>query len=169
MILAGHELFTISVSYFFVLRKLQNGFRGFRRLTLAGLEALLQQSMLVPIFCGDLVCGFRRIVGGPNFNDQFEKIVKRYMGVGCGLDVVQRSACLVLGRLRFCGSGFLFGCVGVGRASGSVSALAWVFDRCVGAWCLSVTGPTAAQLVVFFSSDYRCHEPFVLFHHGVLI
>ena len=33
-------------------------------------------------------------------------------------------------------------------------ALAWGFDRWVGAWCLSVAGPTVAQLEVFFSSDY---------------
>ena len=26
-----------------------------------------------------------------------------------------------------------------------------------------------AQLEVFFSSDYMSHEPFSLFHHGVLI
>ena len=29
--------------------------------------------------------------------------------------------------------------------------------------------PTVAQLEVFFSSDYLSHEPFSLFHHGVLI
>ena len=48
-----------------------------------------------PVFCGDLVCGFKRIVGGPGFGDQFKKIVKRCVGVGCGLDVVRQSACLV--------------------------------------------------------------------------
>ena len=36
-------------------------------------------------------------------------------------------------------------------------------------WCLSVAGPTLAQLEVFFSSDYLSREPFSLFHHGVLI
>ena len=31
---------------------------------------------------GDLVYKFKRIVGKPNFSDQFKKIVKRYIRVG---------------------------------------------------------------------------------------
>ena len=34
-----------------------------------------------PIFYGDLVYKFKRIVGKPNFSDQFKKIVKRYIRV----------------------------------------------------------------------------------------
>ena len=34
-----------------------------------------------------------------------------------------------------------------------MAALAWSFDRWVGTWCLSVAGPTVAQLGVFFGSD----------------
>ena len=49
--------------------------------------------------------------------------MKRYVGVGCGLGVVRRSACLVLGPLVVCGCGFLFGCAAVGRALGSMTAL----------------------------------------------
>ena len=33
----------------------------------------LQQGILEPIFYGDLVYKFKRIVGTPNFNDQFKK------------------------------------------------------------------------------------------------
>ena len=33
------------------------------------------------IFYGDLVYKFKRIVGKPNFRDQFKKIVKRYIRV----------------------------------------------------------------------------------------
>ena len=58
------------------------------------------------------------------------------------------------GPVAVCGCGFRFGSAAVGRASGSVAALRWSFGRWVGAWCLSVAGPTLAQLVVFFSSDY---------------
>ena len=32
---------------------------------------------------------------------------------------------------------------------------------------MSLTGPTMAQLEVFFFSDHLCHEPF-LFHQSVL-
>ena len=53
-----------------------------------GLKTLLQQRVLGPVFCGGLVCEFRRIVGEPNFSDQFKKIVKRYKRVGYNLDIM---------------------------------------------------------------------------------
>ena len=42
-----------------------------------GLKTLLQQGISEPIFYGDLVYKFKRIVGKPNFSDQLKKIVKR--------------------------------------------------------------------------------------------
>ena len=45
-----------------------------------------------PIFYGDLVYKFKRIVGNPNFSNQFKKIVKRYIRVGYNLDVMRQSA-----------------------------------------------------------------------------
>ena len=45
-----------------------------------GLKTLLQQGISEPIFYGDLVYKFKRIVGKPNFSDKFKKtIVKRYI------------------------------------------------------------------------------------------
>ena len=44
-----------------------------------GLKTLLQQGISEPIIYGDLVYKFKRIVGKPNFSDQFKKIVKRYI------------------------------------------------------------------------------------------
>ena len=41
-----------------------------------GLKTLLQQGISEPIFYGDLVYKFKRIVGKSNFIDQFKKIVK---------------------------------------------------------------------------------------------
>ena len=35
--------------------------------------------ILEPIFYGDSVYKFKRIVGKPNFSDQFKKIIKRYI------------------------------------------------------------------------------------------
>ena len=61
-----------------------------------GLRTLLQQGISKPIFYGDLVYKFKRIVGKPNFSDQFKKIVKRYISDGYNLDVMRQSACLVL-------------------------------------------------------------------------
>ena len=43
-----------------------------------GLKTLLQQGISKH---GDLVYKFKRIVGKPNFSDQFKKIVKRYLRV----------------------------------------------------------------------------------------
>ena len=39
-----------------------------------GLKTLLQQGISEPIFYGDLVYKFKRIVGKSNFSDQFKKI-----------------------------------------------------------------------------------------------
>ena len=50
---------------------------------------------------GDLVYKFKRIVGKPNFSDQFKKIVKRYVRVGYNLDIMRQSACLVLNPITF--------------------------------------------------------------------
>ena len=57
-----------------------------------GLKTLLQQGISEPIFYGDLVYKFKRIVGISNFSDQFKKIVKRYIRVGYNLDIMRQSA-----------------------------------------------------------------------------
>ena len=41
-----------------------------------GLKTLLQQGISEPVFYGDLVYKFKRIVGKPYFSNQFKKIVK---------------------------------------------------------------------------------------------
>ena len=51
-----------------------------------GLKTLLHQGIPEPLFYGDLVYKFKRIVGKPNLSDQFKKIVKRYIRVGYNLD-----------------------------------------------------------------------------------
>ena len=62
---------------------------------------LLQQGILEPIFYGDLVHKFKRIVGKRNFSDQFRKIIKRYIKVGYNLDVMRQSACLFETQSQF--------------------------------------------------------------------
>ena len=88
-----------------------------------GLKTLLQQGISEPIFYGDLVYKFKRIVGKPNFSDQFKKIVKRYIRDGYNLDIMRQSACLVLNPIRVYSYGFLFNCMTVGQASDSMTAL----------------------------------------------
>ena len=55
-----------------------------------GLKTLLQQGISEPIFYGDLVYKFKRIVGKSNFSDQFKNIVKHYIRVGYNLDIMRQ-------------------------------------------------------------------------------
>ena len=43
-----------------------------------GLKTLLQQAISEAVFYDDLVNKFKRIVGKPDFSDQFKKIIKHY-------------------------------------------------------------------------------------------
>ena len=88
-----------------------------------GLKTLLRRGISEPIFYGDLVYKFKRIVGKPNFSDQFKKIVKRYIRVGYNLDIMRQSACLVVNPITVYSYGFLFNCTTVGQASDSMTAL----------------------------------------------
>ena len=88
-----------------------------------GLKTLLQQGESEPIFYGDLVYKFKRIIGKPNFSGQFKKIVKRYKQIGYNLDVMRQSVCLVLNPITVYSYGFLFNCTTVGQASDSMTAL----------------------------------------------
>ena len=76
-----------------------------------------------PIFYGDSVYKFNRIVGKPNFSDQLKKIVKRYIRVGYNLDIMQHFACLVLNPITVYSYGYLFNCTTVGQAKDSMTAL----------------------------------------------
>ena len=87
-----------------------------------GLKTLLQQGISEPIFYGDLVYKFKRIVGKANFGDQFKKIVKRYIKVRYNLDVMRQSACLVLNPITVYSYGFLLNCTTVSQASDSMTA-----------------------------------------------
>ena len=98
-----------------------------------GLKTLLQQCISETIFYVDLVYKFIRIVGKPNFTDQFNNIVKRYIRVGYNFDVMRQSACLVLNPIAVYSCGFLFNCTTVGQASDSMTALTESFNWWVGA------------------------------------
>ena len=88
-----------------------------------GLKTLLHQGISEPIFYGDLVYKFKRIVGTPNFSDQFKMIVKRYRRVGYNWGIMRQSECLVLNPITVYSYGFLFNCTTVGQASDSMTAL----------------------------------------------
>ena len=93
------------------------------------LELIVKYNIGLELFCNKayqnlyLVYKFKRIVGKPNFSDQFKKIVKRYIRVGYNLDIMRQSACLVLNPITVYSYGFLFNCTAVGQASDSMMAL----------------------------------------------
>ena len=87
------------------------------------LKTRLQQGISEPIFYGDLVYKFKRIVENPNFSDQFKKIEKCYIKIRYNLDAMRQSACLVLNPITIYSYGFLFNCTTVGQASDSMTAL----------------------------------------------
>ena len=98
-----------------------------------GLKTPLQQDISVAIFYGDLIYKFKRIIGIPNFSDQFKNIIKRYIQVGYNLDVMRQSSCLVLNPITVSSYGFLFNCTTVGQALDSMTALTLSFYWWVGA------------------------------------
>ena len=75
------------------------------------------------MFYGYLVYEFKRIVGKPNFSDQFKTILERYKRVGYNMDIMRQSACLVVNQITVDVYGFLFNCTTVGRASDLMTAL----------------------------------------------
>ena len=85
----------------------------------------MHQGLSEPEFYGDLVCGFKKIVGRADVSDQFKRIIVRYKRVGCGVDIMWWSACLVFGPVAVGGFASLFGCTPVGRVSGSLVAPTW--------------------------------------------
>ena len=87
-----------------------------------GLKTLLQQGISEPEFYADLVYRFGKVVGESGFSGQFMELVNRYKRVGYGLDVVRRTACLVLGPVVVGGCASLFDSTAAARASGSMTA-----------------------------------------------
>ena len=88
-----------------------------------GLLSSSYKTISETIFYSNLVYKFKRIVGKPNFSDQFKRIVKRYIRVGYNLNIMRQSACLVLNPITVYSYGFLFNCTTVGQASDSMTAV----------------------------------------------
>ena len=65
-----------------------------------GLGSLLRQGLPGPDFYGDSVCRLRRIVGSGGFLARFIGVVSHYGRVGCNINVLQQTACLVSAQSR---------------------------------------------------------------------
>ena len=82
-----------------------------------GLKALLLQGLSEPEFCGDLVYKFGGMVGKIDFPCHFRRVVVRCGGIGCDINVMRQTACLVVNPIKVNGFAYLFNCTTVGRAS----------------------------------------------------
>ena len=96
------------------------------------MKTLLQQGITEPEFYRDLVYRFRGAVGGSGFSEQFGELVGRCRVIGCGQDIMRRTACLVVGPVVVGGCASFFGCATAVRASGSVAASSWNLSQWVG-------------------------------------
>ena len=86
------------------------------------LKTLLQQGISEPKLYGDLVYRFRKIVGKSNFSEQFRKLINRYKRIGCSLDIMRPTACLVVKLIIVDGYASLFNCTTAVRALDSMTA-----------------------------------------------
>ena len=82
-----------------------------------GLKTLLLQGLSEPGFNGDLVYKFRKIIGKNDFPFHFKKIIVRYIKIGYNIDVLRKTACLVVNPIKVNSFAYLFNCTMVGRAS----------------------------------------------------
>ena len=80
-----------------------------------GLESLLRHGLSEPGFYGGLVCGLGKIVGSGGFSARFIRVISHCGRVGCGIAVLQQTACLVVSLVMVGSFAFLFDCVRVGR------------------------------------------------------
>ena len=81
------------------------------------LKTLLLQGLSEPKFDGDLMYKFRKIIGTNDFPYHFKKIVVRYKKIGYNINVMRRTACLVVNPIKVNGFAYLFNCTTVGRTS----------------------------------------------------
>ena len=80
------------------------------------------QGISEPEFYGDLVYIFRKNIGKSNFSEQFRKLINRYERIGCSLDIMRQTACLVVNPNIVDGYASLFNCTTAVRVSDSMTA-----------------------------------------------
>ena len=63
----------------------------------------------------------KKIVGSNIFSAQFIKIISHYKKIGCNINVLQRTACLVVNPVTVGNFAFLFKSTPVGQTSDSMA------------------------------------------------
>ena len=134
-----------------------------------GLKSLLRQGLSEPHFYGDLVYKLKKIVGSNNFSAQFIKIISHYKKIGYNINVLQRTACLVVNPITVGNFAFLFNCTPVGRTSDSMMVptkrlIYWWDGRGLMLWLF--VGPTRVYLLDLFCPGiqfYLLLSPYLCF------
>ena len=88
-----------------------------------GPESLLHQGLSEPEFYSDLVYKLVKIVGSNNFKSSLLKTNSHFKKIGYNMNVLQRTACLVVNPITDCNLAFLVNCTLVGPTSGSMTVL----------------------------------------------
>ena len=73
----------------------------------------MQQGIINPEFYGDLVYKFKKIIGNPNFNYLFKRIVNLIKRAEYTLDIMRQTACIVFNPIMVEGCAALFSCTAV--------------------------------------------------------
>ena len=119
------------------------------------LKTLLQQGISEPECYGELVYKFRKIVGKSNFSKQIRKFINRYKWIGYSLDIMRRTACLVVNPIIDDGFASLFNCMTAVRASDSITPLQKTLTSALELDDMSLVWPAVVQLLVFIYSGIR--------------
>ena len=91
-----------------------------------------------------------------NFSDQFRKNIMRYKCIGYNLNIMRRSACLVINTITVDGDAALFNCTPEDLASDSMMARPKAIHfNWLGSELSSVAWSTGAQPIIFFASDFQ--------------
>ena len=91
-----------------------------------GLKTLLVQGLSEPEFYGDLVYKFRKLIGKNDFPYHFKKIIVRHKKIGCNINVMRQTACLVVNPIKVNSFAYLFNCTPVGRIIDYIT-VGWLF------------------------------------------
>ena len=72
-------------------------------------------------FQNHLVYKLKKVVGSNNFSAQYIKMISHYKKIGCNINVLQQTACLMVNPITVYNFAFLFNCTPLGGTSDSIT------------------------------------------------
>ena len=83
--------------------------------------AFLNSKEALQLWFRALVYKLKKIVGSNGFSVQFIKIISHYKTIGCNINVLQQTACLVVNPITAGNLAFVFNCAPVGWTSNTTT------------------------------------------------